>query len=244
MEVFPTALGKALCETVRTSSVVENIEFNADTKSYTVTYSTNGTTNVHQTKSIIFAVPASVAARMIKSFDDSLSQKIQSIYYPPVTEVFIGYHRKQVKRRMDGFGFLIPEKERRNILGVIWTSTLFAKRAPSDSVAMTVFIGGSRQPKHALWNDEEILRTVKSELQELMQIEGEPIFSHITRWEKAIPQYHIGHLNLVNEIAAFEQNHPGLFLSGNYRDGISVGDCIIQSEKMSKNVMEYLAAKN
>lgn len=243
MEVFPTALGKALCDSIRTSSVVEKIEYTANEKLYSLEYSADGTKNTHRTECVLFAVPASVAARMVHSFDSSLSNNIKNIYYPPVTEVFVGYKKTQVKITMDGFGFLIPEKERRNILGVIWSSTLFERRAPNDSVSLTVFVGGSRQPENALWNDAEILQTVKSELQELMQIEGEPSFSYITRWEKAIPQYQLGHLNIVSEISQFESNHPGLFLSGNYRDGISVGDCIIQSEKMSQKIIEYFAQK-
>ena len=136
-------------------------------------------------------------------------------------------------------GFLIPEKEKRNILGAIWSSTLFDGRAPKGCVAITTFVGGSRQPEIAQQNDNALLVTVNNELQALMQIEGEPIFTHITRWEKAIPQYHLGHLKIVEHISQFEKHHPGLFLSGNYRDGISVSDCIIQSEKISKQVIEY-----
>ncbi len=72
-----------------------------------------------------------------------------------------------------------------------------------------------------------------------MGISGEPAFTNITRWDKAIPQYRIGHLNIVEQIKNFERQNPGLFLSGNYRDGISVGDCVIQSEKISQLVVEY-----
>jgi oxygen-dependent protoporphyrinogen oxidase len=243
MQTLPEAIGKALGNNIQTSATVEQVEYDGNAKEYTLRYSTNGSTHTHTTKSVIFAIPASVAARMIGSFDDSLSKSIQNIYYPPVTEVFVGYRTEQVKREMDGFGFLIPEKEKRKILGVIWSSTLFEGRAPDGSVALTVFVGGSRQPEMAQISDAEMLSTVKRELQELMNISGEPIFTQITRWEKAIPQYHLGHLNIVEQIAAFESRYPGLFLSGNYRDGISVGDCIIQSEKISNRTMEYFASQ-
>ncbi len=239
MQTLPNALAKALGDCIHTSSTVEKIEYDYTEKLYTLHYSSNGLTQTHTTNVVIFTIPASVASQLVKTFDDSLSQKIQNIYYPPVTEVFLGYKLEQVKRAMDGFGFLIPEKEKRNILGAIWSSTLFDGRAPKGCVAITTFVGGSRQPEIAQQNDNALLVTVNNELQALMQIEGEPIFTHITRWEKAIPQYHLGHLKIVEHISQFEKHHPGLFLSGNYRDGISVSDCIIQSEKISKQVIEY-----
>ena len=243
MQTLPNAIGKALGEIVQTSSVVEGIEKNGTDRTYTIRYSSKGLSKTHQTQAVLFAVPSAVSAQMTKTFDQTLSQKIKEIYYPPVAEVFIGYNENQVKRPMDGFGFLVPEKENRKILGAIWSSTLFEGRAPKGCVALTVFVGGSRQPDNARWSDKELLSAVKQELQELMKIDGEPVFSRITRWEKAIPQYHLGHLGLVSEMSEFERRHPGLFLSGNYRDGISVGDCVIQSEKMSKRIIEYFASK-
>ncbi|MFA6468445.1 MAG: protoporphyrinogen oxidase [Bacteroidota bacterium] len=243
MQTLPSAIGKALGDIVQTSSIVEGIEKNGTDNTYTVRYSLKGLSKTHQTQAVLFAVPSAVSAHMTKTFDQLLSQKIRDIYYPPVAEVFIGYKEDQVQRPMDGFGFLVPEKENRKILGAIWSSTLFEGRAPQGCVALTVFVGGSRQPDNARWSDTELLSAVKQELQELMKIDGDPVFTRITRWERAIPQYHLGHLEVVRDIAKFEQQHPGLFLSGNYRDGISVGDCVIQSEKMSQRIIEYFAAQ-
>ncbi|MFA5832199.1 MAG: protoporphyrinogen oxidase [Bacteroidota bacterium] len=243
MQTLPDAIAKALGNDIQTSSNVEGLEYDEKGKRYVLRYSTKGSVHTHHTDSIVFAVPASVAARLIEPFDDTLSKSIDNIVYPPVTEVFVGYKSKQVHRQLDGFGFLIPAKEQRQILGVIWSSTLFEGRAPEGSVALTVFVGGSRQPEYALRNDAELLQTVSTELKELMQVDGEPVFTHITRWEKAIPQYHIGHLNIVEQMKQFEERHPGIFLSGNYRDGISVGDCVIQSGKISQRVNEYLASR-
>lgn len=240
MQTLPHALHRALGNAVKTSALVQTIDWNEQTNTYTIHYSLEGTASSLSSKVIVFAVPASVVATLIKPFDDSLSQMIHGIYYPPVTEVFVGYKADTVKRPMDGFGFLIPEKEQRKILGAIWSSTLFEGRAPKDHVAMTVFVGGARQPEIAAYGDAELRVLVHQELKELMNITGDPVFLHIQRWEKAIPQYHLGHLQIMERVLQFEQQHPGLFLSGNYRGGISVGDCIIQSEHMSRRVTEFL----
>lgn len=240
MQTFPNALRQKLGDVVKTSCTVDEITREPNGKKYAVWYLFNGSSYNHETDAVVFAVPAATAARLINKLDSSLSAQIQNIYYPPVAEVFVGYKSEQVKLPLDGFGFLIPEKERRKILGAIWSSTLFDGRAPQGCVAMTAFVGGSRQPEMALQNDDELLTTVKNELNELMQISGAPVFTHITRWEKAIPQYHLGHLDIVEQISNFEQQHPGLLLSGNYRGGISVSDCIIQSENISQRVTKFV----
>jgi oxygen-dependent protoporphyrinogen oxidase len=243
MQTLPNALHQKLGATVKTLCTVGEITYVPERNTYSLHYAFNGSSFSHETHAVVFAVPSTVAARLVSKFDSSLSAQIQSIYYPPVAEVFIGYNVDQVKLPMDGFGFLIPEKEKRKILGAIWSSTLFEGRAPHGCAAVTAFVGGSRQPELALQRDNELLLRVKHELKELMQINGEPVFTYITRWEKAIPQYHLGHLKIMEQISNFELQHPGLFLSGNYRGGISVSDCIIQSEKMSLQVIEYLENK-
>lgn len=239
MQTLPNALGASLGRSLRTSTSVQEITRIPGTSSYAIRTVLNGTSELHRTDGVLFAVPACIAAALVAPFDNVMANRLEALYYPPVTEVFVGYEICQVRRVLDGFGFLVPEKEQRKILGAIWSSALFENRAPNDCAALTVFVGGSRQPELALLNDDELLSVVTGELQELMHISGPPVYTHITRWEKAIPQYHLGHLNIVEKIAQFERRHPGLFLSGNYRDGISVSDCIIQSEKMCRQIAAY-----
>ncbi len=240
MQTLPDALRTSLGEIVRTSVHVTEVTYDAAQKVYTVRYSEQGTVQEHQSEVLLFAVPADISAKFVEPFDAQLSEAIKNIYYPPVAEVFLGYKSDQIGRVLDGFGFLIPEKERRNILGAIWTSALFEGRAPKGHSAVTVFVGGSRQPDQARLDDNALVKSVTKELNELMNISGEPVMTHITRWEKAIPQYQLGHLSLMQKIEAFEAAHPGMFLSGNFRGGISVGDCVIQSETMSQTIVRFL----
>lgn len=244
MQIFPDAICSLLGSDVRTSSAVEEITYDETERRYRVRYSCNGAVQTHSTESVIFAVPAIAAAQFINAFDKSLAATIEKIAYPPVTEVFVGYKAEQISLPLNGFGFLIPEKEKRSILGAIWSSSLFDGRAPDKHVALTVFVGGSRQPQNARWDDTTLLQAVNHELQELMGVKGEPVIHHIARWERAIPQYHRGHLQIIGQIDQFEQRHPGLFVSGNYRNGISVGDCIIQSDIISRRAAAYLRTKN
>lgn len=185
---------------------------------------------------VVLAIPSYAAAELIKEFDPELARDLASIYYPPVAEVFLGYGKGQVGRPLDGFGFLIPEKENRKILGTIWSSVIFPGRAPDGFDGFTTFLGGSRQPAMASLPDKELVGTVHGELKEIMKIQGEPVVSFINRWERAIPQYQLGHGEIMKRIEDFEIRHKGLVLGGNYRGGISISDCIISAKRISDQV--------
>ena len=173
-----------------------------------------------------------------------LGDALGGIFYPPVAEVFLGFPDSQVGRPLDGFGYLIPEKEKRKILGTIWTSALFPGRAPEGHVALTTFVGGARQPSLARLDDRDLTRTVVSELRSLMGVTGDPVYANIIRWEKAIPQYNLGHLSLVEEIRGLERQVPGLYLCGNYRGGIAVGDCLMSGERLAGRIAAEMEIKH
>ncbi|MCB0834467.1 MAG: protoporphyrinogen oxidase [Bacteroidetes bacterium] len=186
---------------------------------------------------LVLSVPAGSAANLIAEFEPSLAKVLREIYYPPVAEVFLGFKAAAVKRTLDGFGFLVPEKESRCILGTIWSSTLFTNRAPKDHVSLTAFVGGSRQPNLAILEDSELVRMVTTELEEILGVSSKPVFERVTKWKQAIPQYELGHLSKVARMEDFEQRHPGLYLRGNYRGGIAVGDCVMQSARTAEEIM-------
>jgi len=167
-------------------------------------------------------------------------QALRQIYYPPVTMVFFGYEQNPGGRPLDGFGFLIPTVEQRQILGTIWSSTLFPGRAPEGGVALTTFVGGVRQPDNALWDDERLVDAVAADLRDLMGIQSRPDEIFIRRWERAIPQYQPGHRQRIAALEECEARFPGLYLAGNFRGGISVADCIEQSRLLSERIAAEL----
>ena len=140
--------------------------------------------------------------------------------------VYLAYNKDDIGQPLDVFGFLIPSKEDKSFLGAIWNSVIFPNRAEDNKASFTLFIGGSRNPGFIYDNEEELIKTVKREFEELMKIKGKPVHLATRFWEKAIPQYTIGYVEHENYFDHFEKNNIGLFLSGNYSGGISVGDCI------------------
>jgi oxygen-dependent protoporphyrinogen oxidase len=189
---------------------------------------------------VVLSTPAYSAAPIIRPIDPEMARALESIYYPPVVEVFMGFKQEQVKRPLDGFGFLVPEKEQRKILGTIWSSTIFPQCAPNGYTALTTFVGGARQPTLTEQDDESITSAVLSELKTIMRVEGQPVYTKLTRWAKAIPQYTLGYPRILKAMSRFEQNFRGAFLCSNYRGGIAVGDCVANAEHATQRVLEHL----
>ncbi len=245
MQTLPDSISKALGASIRTNVSVVRIDGSKSSNGTRNSYEIHGTENGRvfsiTCNSVILAIPSFYAAGLIEPFDVSVAQCLKKICYPPVAEVFLGFRRQDVGRPLDGFGFLVPAKENRKILGSIWSSTIFPGRSPAGIVALTTFVGGSRQPELVQKSNAELIDIVTRELYELMHVSGLPIYSRVTRWDKAIPQYHLGHLSIIEQIGKFEQQHQGIFLTGNYRGGISVGDCVMNSKSMAERVEKLVS---
>jgi oxygen-dependent protoporphyrinogen oxidase len=242
MQTFPDAIAAALSKRVLTGSTVKKLipKRMGKTVRYIVSGTKNGRPFECDADAVLTAIPSYAMAKLVEPLDRILADSLKNIYYPPVAEVSLGFKLLDIARPLDGFGFLVPAKEQRRILGTIWSSSLFPGRSPSGHALLTTFVGGSHQPQLTEEDDDRITSIVVEELSSIMGVKGNPVFKKIFRWPRAIPQYNLGHLSIIGDIESFEQRHPGLFLSGNYRGGISVGDCIMSSEKMARLVMGYL----
>jgi protoporphyrinogen/coproporphyrinogen III oxidase len=237
MQAFPEAVARDLGDRVVYNSMVERIEVldSAGETRRRFRLSTMGGEG-READAVVISVPAHVASGLLRPLAGGIAEVLDGVYYPPVAEVFLGFRNAQCSRALDGFGYLIPAVERRKILGTIWSSVIFADRAPAGHFALTTFIGGSRQPE-LLNNDDATLQAmVLDELGKIMGVTGAPVFSHIERWERAIPQYNIGHSKIMDAIDGLEGRYPGLYVCSNYRGGIAVGDCVMSGKKTAERL--------
>lgn len=245
METFPRAIGDVLGTRFRGGVEVTAIEHRGGgTVPFTVWGRAGGKVEKVEADAVVLAVPARAAGALLASFSRGLSDRLAGVWYPPVAEVFLGFRLEQIPRPLDGFGFLVPAKEDRRILGTIWSSALFPHRAPDGHAALTTFVGGARQPELAALPDRELVELVTGELRSIMGIRGAAVFARVIRWEEAIPQYHLGYQVLLDEIDATERSRPGLFLCANYRGGIAVGDCVMNGERTAQSVKTFLMTNN
>ena len=190
---------------------------------------------------LLSTIPAHVLKNILTDKNAKLIEHLDSIYYPPVLVLFLGYDKKAISQTLDGFGFLIPSGEKKEYLGAIWSSTIFQNRCKQDHAAFTIFIGGARHPELLNENLDEKVDRVVAEFQSIMGISEQPIFIDKKMWATAIPQYNLGHIEHENYFNEFENNNPGLFLGGNYRGGISVGDCVKASYNNYEKIKNYLS---
>ena len=166
---------------------------------------------------------------------------LSSIVHPPIAVLALGFPREQVAHPLDGFGFLVPEVERRRILGGIFSSTLFPDRAPEGFVLLTVFAGGTRNPDFVEADPQTLTARVLDDLRILLGTRGEPSYRAVQIWPKAIPQYVLGYGRFKDIADQVEQNNPGLALAGTYRDGVSLNEAISSGIRAADRVSTMLS---
>lgn len=190
---------------------------------------------------VVFSSPAYATAAVLREFDEELSKEIGDIPYVPVNVVVLGYPAAGFEHDLDGFGFVIPKREKRDILGCLWNTSIFKGQAPDGKVSLRAMVGGGVNPEAALYDDTETLDVVQRELRTTMGITKDPEFTRIIRHEKAIPQYMVGHRERLARIDARVERHAGLFITGNAYRGVSFNDCVINAGKTAERVLEYAA---
>jgi protoporphyrinogen/coproporphyrinogen III oxidase len=190
---------------------------------------------------VVISTPAFVAAELIKSRDAELAKLLSEVNYPQVAVVVTGFKSEKIKKDLDGFGFLIPSKEKRPILGTLFHSAVFPERAPEGFQLLITFVGGVRSgDKLDEKSDDELKSVVVEQLQDILGVIGEPDFVYIKRWKKAIPQYHVGYEKVTENVADFERRHPGMYFCSNFYRGISIGDCVKNAFENADNIEKYL----
>jgi protoporphyrinogen/coproporphyrinogen III oxidase len=189
---------------------------------------------------VVLACPAFQQAAILADEDADLAAAIDGIPYNRVAVIALGYRETDVPAPLDGFGFLSPQRQRRDVLGVQWCSSIFPDRTPPGMVLLRAMCGGWNRPEMLDWDDERLLTAVRGELLQSMRIEAAPVFHHIIRWPRAIPQYHLGHLERVAWIESRLGRHPGLFLAGNAYRGVALNDCIEQAGRIAEQVARHL----
>lgn len=184
---------------------------------------------------VVLAVPTFVAAKLLADIAPEATAKLGEIRYVSTGTVSFAFKRDEIAHPLDGFGVVIPRSENRSINAITWTSTKFDRRAPDGYALLRVFFGGSRSPEMMQRSDEEIERIARQELKAILDIDAQPLFHRIFRWQQATPQYDIGHLERVAAIEAALP--PGVLVTGSPYRGIGIPDCIHQGRQAAEDVL-------
>ncbi len=238
MEALARNLGESLQARVCAHDLSRGLGAGGD--EYEIRLARKGGSETIAAAAVVLATPASVAGQLVQPLSASVGEALSRISYAPVGVVAAGYSAKQFARPPDGFGFLIPRSENLRTLGTVWNSSLFPGSAPEGCVAITSFIGGATDPGMVEKADADIADIVHRENAAAMVINGGPVVSAIWKHAKALPQYNLGHRQIVECAHSAEREIPGLLFSGNYLEGPAIGKCVEQAFRTAEAVRDYL----
>ena len=189
---------------------------------------------------VVVALPAPRAGQILISADAQLGAKLQSIPYASSAVVVLAYRREQICDPLEGFGMVVPTVEGRQIVAASYSSVKFPGRAPTDQVLVRVFVGGALQPQLLDKSDKEIMQLAKLELADMLGIRGEPQRAELVRWREKMPQYHVGHVQLVDRIESLVAEHSGLELAGNAYRGVGIPQCVKSGDSAARRLVQSL----
>lgn len=223
MAAIPDALAASLRGVLQLETRVTRLA--ALDRSWLVSTEGAGGSARHLFDAVIWTAPSHVTGALgFEANEREYWRQLSQLRYSPVAVTVSGYTRAAVRHPLDGFGVLVPEVEHRQTLGTLFSSTLFPERAPAGYVTLTTFTGGARQPETALAGETAVHQAVDKDLRDLLGVTQSPVFRLTRIYQRAIPQYNVGHGSYLDRINRLEQSNPGLYFAGSYRSGVAVAE--------------------
>lgn len=196
-------------------------------------------------KHVVLSCPADSAAKLLKPNHVELSQLLAQIKYAPLSVVHLGFKREAIQHPLDSVGFLVPRTEKMAINGNLWMSSIFSGTAPDDSMLLSSYLGGSRQPALATnLSNEQSIERVLNDLIPLLGICDNPTMTKVDRHTKALPLYHDQYYQVIDQLKQIMPTLPGLHLEANYKEGVSIRDRIVAAQQAAKRISSQLATEH
>ncbi len=235
-------LGDSVMPGAEIASIRRSPEVNAH--GFEVSYKIGGVTQSVRITAVVLATPAEETGRLLNAIAPGFGGLLGRIEYASVAQVSSGYGLEQInywnaEKGLEGFGFLVPRSEGLRLLGTVWNSALFSERAPRGMATFTSFLGGTSDPEIVSQSPEQIAATAESELSSVLGITGDPAAQRVSVWQRALPQYNIGHQGLTLALRELAARNPGTFLAGNYVAGPSIGACVENANEIARSVAHF-----
>lgn len=182
----------------------------------------------HASDIVCLCGPAHMHSELLNKHNNELSAALSSIPYADVATINLGFPRDKMPALPAASGFVVPAVEKRSLIACTFSSNKYAGRSPDDTIVLRAFVGGALQAHQLAHGDAEIVQTILHDLRDLCNINVEPSFVKIKRYQKAMAQPIIGHLERVKQIRSLCQAETGLYLIGNGYEGVGIPDVIQQ----------------
>lgn len=234
LATLPQTLANYLKDSLKTSC--EILSINVNKGNYIVKYKQNNVVTEIISKCVVLATPAYISAKWLSNIP-ALANELLAIKYAPIAVVHLSL---PLEIDLNGFGFLVPRNQGIRLLGSIWNSSLFPNRSPNKEILLTNFIGGSHDEKAIELTDKELGQIVSQEIKSILNLKNTPKIINVYKYQKAIPQYTLGHLTRLSTIESELNSKPGLYLASNYLQGVSLGDCVSRAIKLAIAIKNFL----
>lgn len=185
---------------------------------------------------VILACPAHICALLLRNTAPQLAAELDAIPYSSAILVTLVFDRRSLGHPLNGFGFLVPEKERHAIAATTWVSTKFPPRVLPNLSALRAFIVGSQALEWMSASEEALVELVRNELLRIMGIDTPPLLSTVHKWPKSMPQYLVGHLDRVRRIRDHAAQLEGLHVVGNAYEGVGIPDCVRLAKEVGERI--------
>jgi oxygen-dependent protoporphyrinogen oxidase len=233
--VLPAALVAALGDRVRCDAGVQGLRLTAGGWRLGLV---DG--QIVDVDAVVLATAAPPAAAIVRDLDGALARALDAIEYAGLSVVALGYRATDLRRGLDGYGYLTARSEALATLGVVWESSLFPGRAPVGHVLLRAMLGGSRHPDTVAAGEDAIAALAQTELAPVVGVTAAPVHVSVQRWPAAIAQYTVGHGHRRAAIQTLVDRHPGLFAGGTAYDGVAFNDAVRSGRLLAGAVAGHL----
>jgi oxygen-dependent protoporphyrinogen oxidase len=189
----------------------------------------------------VAAGPAHVTANLLEHSGPRVAKELAAIPYSSAIVAMLVFDAAALGHSLNGFGFLVPRRERQTIAAATWVNTKFPSRIRSGLAALRAFVVGEQanQLIAAAVDKEALTQLVLQDFRRLMGISATPLFSTVYIWPKSMPQYVVGHAARINRLQSEADQLPGLHLTGNFFDGVGMPDCIRRAKDVAKHISDH-----
>jgi protoporphyrinogen/coproporphyrinogen III oxidase len=191
--------------------------------------------------SLVLAIPAYVAGDLLRPLTPIAAGILQMIPYASTATIALAYPASVVGGAVQGFGFVVPRIEKRDLIAATWTSLKWPHRAPPDRLMVRGYVGGVGRESILELDDAAIVGRVRTELKQICGITAEPTYVEVNRWLNAMPQYRLGHLERLAEAESALSRYGGVALTGSAYRGVGIPDCIREGAAAADKVVRYLS---
>jgi protoporphyrinogen/coproporphyrinogen III oxidase len=176
--------------------------------------------------SLVLATPAYESAELLRPLTPIASGLLEMIPYASTATIAMAYPASVIGGAVQGFGFVVPRVEQRDLIAATWTSLKWPHRAPPGQLIVRCYVGGVGREAILQLDDQALVTRVKSELRQICGVTAEPTYVEVNRWVKSMPQYQLGHLERLEQVEGALSRYGGLFLTGAAYRGVGIPDCI------------------